>query len=255
MAEAPDAMETMESMASLYRSVNGAFVDLGDGRRAYASHPAGPGPFPGVVVIHEAFGVNPYIESEVRRLATAGYAAIAPDLYRGVILEYGDSSAAAEKMKTQSDEFMAGEIGAAIAYLDAHPGVKHDRYGVVGFCMGGRLSFLTAAEFPAKIKAAVVFYGGGIAPEVAKRRPALGHRVPEIGARMLFNYGAEDGSILPDEHARLAEALSTAKLRYTIDVYDGAPHGFAARPRESYRPAAAEAAWASTLRLFGETLS
>ncbi len=241
-------------MEALYPSVSGAFVDLGEGRRGYASHPAGTGTHPGVVLIHEAFGVNPYIESEVRRLADAGYAAIAPDLYRGVTLEYGDSSAAAEKMKTQSDEFMSGEIGAAIAYLDACDDVKHDGYGVVGFCMGGRLSFLTAADFGPKIKAAVVFYGGGIAPEVAKRRPALGHRVAEISARMLFNYGSDDASILPDEVGRIAEALAKAKLRYTIDVYDGAPHAFAARPRESYRPDAAEAAWASTLCLFSETL-
>jgi carboxymethylenebutenolidase len=239
----------------LFATVTGTFVDLGDGRRAYVSIPGGAGPHPGVVVIQEAFGVNGYIQSEVRRLATAGYAAVAPDLYRGQTLEYSDRSEAAEKMKTQPDAFMMGEIGAAVAELDRRPDVRHGGYGVVGFCMGGRLAFLTAAELGSKVRAASIFYGGGIAPEVATRRPALGHRVPDVTGRLLFNYGADDTSILPAEHARLAEALSAAKHRYTIDVYDGAPHAFANCVRESYRPEAAAAAWAATLRLFGETLS
>jgi carboxymethylenebutenolidase len=245
----------MDPMDALYPTIAGAFVDLGAGRRAYVARPAAAGAAPGVVLIQEAFGVNAYICSEVRRLAAAGYVAIAPDLYRGETLDYRDKSEAAEKMKTQPDAFMIGEIGAAIAYLDADPGVAHGGYGVVGFCMGGRLAFLTAAEFPDRIRAAAIFYGGGIAPAVASRRPALGARVLDLEARLLFNYGADDASIAPDEHARLAEALSAAKLRYTIDVYAGAPHAFANRVRESYRPAAAEAAWAATLRLLDETLA
>jgi carboxymethylenebutenolidase len=241
---------------ALFTSVTGAFVDLGDGRRGYAAHPAAAAAarVPGVLLIQEAFGVNAYVQSEVRRLAEAGYAAIAPDLYRGVTLDYADRSEAAEKMKTAPDAFMLGEIRAAAAYLDAHPAVTPGARGVVGFCMGGRLAFLTAAEFGPQVRAAAVFYGGGIAPEVATRRPAIGHRVPDVAARLLFNYGADDTSILPDEHGRLAEACSKAKLRYTIDVYDGAPHAFANCVRESYRPAAAASAWAATLRLFDETL-
>jgi carboxymethylenebutenolidase len=242
-------------MDALFATVSGAFVDLGAGRRAYYAEPAGDGPHPGIVLIQEAFGVNGYIQSEVRRLASAGYAAIAPDLYRGTTLDYDDHSAAAEAMKTQPDAFMLGEIAAAVAFLDDRPAVISDGFGVVGFCMGGRLAFLTAAEFGPRIRAASIFYGGGIAPEVAKRRPALGHRVPDISARLLFSYGANDVSILPDEHARLAGALSAAKLRYTIDVYANAPHAFANRLRDNYRPEAAAAAWDATLRLFGETLA
>jgi carboxymethylenebutenolidase len=233
----------------------GSNVDLASGLPGYLALPAGAGPHPGVLLFMEAFGLNGYVRSECDRLARLGYAALAPDFYRGDVFSYANFTPVAQKIQSIGDAGFVADIRAALAFLDARADVRHDGYGVVGFCMGGRLAFLTAAELGSKVRAASIFYGGGIAPEVATRRPALGHRVPDVTGRLLFNYGADDTSILPAEHARLAEALSAAKHRYTIDVYDGAPHAFANCVRESYRPEAAAAAWAATLRLFGETLS
>jgi carboxymethylenebutenolidase len=75
-----------------------------------------------------------------------------------------------------------------------------------------------------------------------------------VKGALLLVYGADDEGIAPSEHARIAETLSAHKKRYTLSVYPGAPHGFASRDRESYRPAQAEAAWAETLVLFDSTL-
>jgi carboxymethylenebutenolidase len=235
--------------------VRGAFVDLDSQLRAYLALPAGNGPHPGVLLFQEAFGVNAYIQSECDRLARAGYAAIAPDFFRGELYEYNDREAVFAKLKTMNDGAMLADIRKAIAYLDARNDVRHDGYGAVGFCMGGRLAVLTAISFGSKIAAAVAFYGGGIAPKESRFGwPILVDRVGEVEADLLLIYGADDEAIAPDEQGRLAEALSKAKKRYTLTVYPGAGHGFASTDRASYEREVAEAAWGRTLALFDEKI-
>ena len=120
--------------------------------------------------------------------------------------------------------------------------------------MGGRLAVLTALALGPKIAAAVSFYGGGIAPQEPRHYPPLLDRLRELQSELLLIYGADDHGIAPDEHGRIAETLSREKKRYTLSVYPGAPHGFASRDRDSYRPEQAEAAWLETLALFDRTL-
>jgi carboxymethylenebutenolidase len=230
------------------------FVPLGGERRGYYAAPSGTGPFPGVLVFQEAFGVNEYIQSEVRRLAEHGFAAIAPDLFRGETYAYTDFAKVAPRLPSLTDELLTGEIDAALAFLDAQREVKKGTSGVVGFCLGGRAAVLTALARPERIAAAASFYGGGIAPEQPRFFTPLLDRLGPIRGELLLIYGADDESILPKEHATIAERLSTLKKRYTLTVYPGAPHAFASRGRDNYRPQQAEDAWSRTLALFDRTL-
>ena len=230
------------------------WIETGAGKRAYYAAPAGPGPFPGVLVFMEAFGVNDYVQSEVKRLAEHGYAAIAPDLFEGKTFDYADRESLFPRLKSLTDEGMLDHIRASAAFLGAQAEVKKGAYGGVGFCMGGRLAVLTAIELGDRIAAAASFYGGGIAPKEPRFWPVLTDRLGEAKAELLLLYGAEDQSIGPDEHGRIAEILSSHKKRYALVVYPGAGHAFASRDRESYDRDVAENAWSRTLALFDRTL-
>jgi carboxymethylenebutenolidase len=231
------------------------FVETGAGKRAYYAVPAGDGPFPGVLVFQEAFGVNDYVQSEARRLAEHGYAAIAPDIFDGKTFSYDDRESIFPRLSILTDNGMLECVNPAVAFLDAQPQVKNGAYGAVGFCMGGRLAVAVALELGDKIAAAASFYGGGIAPDEQRFFTPLLHRLPEVKGELLLIYGADDASIAPNEHARIAEALSTHKKAYTLAVYPGAQHGFASRDRTAvYHPEAAEKAWAQALALFDRTL-
>ena len=231
------------------------FVPLGGDLRGYFASSAGAGPFPGAVLFQEAFGINEYIQSEVRRLAKHGYAAIAPDLFRGQTFGYDDFSKVRPAMEALTDEGMLADTRACLDYLDAQPNVARGPRGCVGFCMGGRLAFLCAVSLGDRFAAAASFYGGGIAPDQPRFFKPLIDRVPDVRSELLLVYGADDEGITPQEHGRIAEALSREKKRYTISVYPGAPHGFASDDRPSYRKPQAEAAWVETLALFARTLA
>jgi carboxymethylenebutenolidase len=226
-------------------------VELGPGLRGYLVAPAGPGPHPAVLLYMEAFGLNGYVRSECDRLARLGYVALAPDFYRGDVYPYDNFAPIAKKIAAIGDDGFLTDIRTAVAFLDDFGAVRHDAYGVVGFCMGGRLAILTAAEFADKIAAAVSFYGGGIAPaEPRLGRAVLTARVPDVTAKMLMIYGADDTSILPDEIGRLTEAFAAAKTDATIHIYPGAGHGFASTDRASFVPDVTETAWAETIAFF-----
>lgn len=231
------------------------FVSLEGDLRGYYAVPAGKGPFPAVLVFQEAYGVNDYVESEVRRLAEHGYAAIAPDLFRGRTFSYDDFASAAPTLESLRDDAMLADVPAAGTFLDAQANVKHEHCGAVGFCMGGRLAVLTAIVFGTKIAAASSFYGGSIAPDEQRFFVPLLERLGDAQGELLLIYGADDDAIAPQEHARVVERLSAAKKKYTLSVYPCAGHGFASRDRVSYRRAQAEQAWAQTLALFARTLT
>jgi len=229
------------------RVARAEFVPLADDVRGFYAVPAGAGPFPAVLVYQEAFGVNDYVQSEVVRLAEHGFAALAPDLFAGETLAYGDMEPVYARLKSLTDAGLLHDVDAAIAYLGTRPEITKGPLGAVGFCMGGRLAFLTATARAAAIGVAVSFYGGSIAPREQRLFPPLLERVPELRGELWLMYGADDASIEPDEHARLCEALSREKKNYAIRVFAGAGHGFASRDRESYRPGPTRIAWDETL--------
>lgn len=230
------------------------FIQLDAERRAYFALPQGTPPFRGVLLYSEAFGINDYIQSECRRLAAAGYAAIAPDFFRGEVFSYNDMDRVMAKLKSFTREGLMADVGAAVRFLEARNDVRSDAFGAIGFCMGGRLAFLSALDLGTKIAAAVSFYGGGIAPDTPRFFEPLVGRAGELQSPVLLIYGADDEGITPSEHARITDALSNHKKRYILSVYPGAGHGFASVDRPSYRKEQAESAWRESLLFFKEHL-
>jgi carboxymethylenebutenolidase len=236
-------------------TAKGKTVQLDKGLAGYYVKPNGQGLFPAVIVIMEAFGLNDYIKSVCDRLAKAGYAALAPDFYHGALYPYTDIKGAIAKLKTIKDDVAMAELGKGVAFLSSQREIKKGGVGVMGFCMGGRLSFLANAAHADHVKAAISFYGGGIAamPDPLGRANLL-DQVNKINAPMMLMYGAEDQSIPVEEHQRIALALSQAKKRYSLNVFPKAKHGFFSDRRDSYNADASAEAWAMTLSFFDRFL-
>jgi carboxymethylenebutenolidase len=242
-------------MAMTAKAAAGTMVDLGGGLKGFYARPAGTGPFPAVVVFIEAFGLNDHFKRVAGRFADAGYCAIVPDVYHGDVYAYDDLNNAIDKMKSLDDDTVMTESGRAIAYLEQQPEVRDGAVGCVGFCMGGRFAFLTNEVEAARVKAAVSFYGGGIGPkqDMVGRKPLL-DRVSAMRAPILLLYGGKDASIAPDEHGRVAEALSAAGKSYTLTVFADAGHGFFCEDRQSYDARAAAERWQMTLDFYDRHL-
>lgn len=207
---------------------------------AYLARPAGGGSHPGVIVIHENRGLQPHIQDVARRLAKAGYIALAPDLVSkiGGTAKITDAAQiSAYLAQAGGDEHMAN-LQEALKVLKATQGVQTDKLGVTGFCFGGGLTWRMATEVP-ELKAAVPFYGP--APDLAK--------VPNIKAAVLGIYGGNDARINAGIPA-LEAALKAASIRYQIKIYEGANHAFHNDTGANYKKDAAEDAWNLTLNWF-----
>ncbi|MDW8060742.1 MAG: dienelactone hydrolase family protein [Thermomicrobium sp.] len=192
-------------------------------------------PAPGVVVIQEWWGLEPHIQDVVDRFAAEGFVALAPDLYHGKVATEPDE---ARKLAMALEYPRAiAEIVAAARYLLTRGDVRGQKVGVVGFCMGGALSLLSACEGDL-FGAAVVFYG---------RNPDPIERVRTLSCPLLGLYGEADQAIPPSEVERLRAALAAAGKEFELHVYPGAPHAFFNDTRASYRPEAAIDAWRRTL--------
>ena len=236
-------------------TANGGTVSLGKDLQGYYVRPQGSGTFPAIMVFMEAFGLNPNIRSVCDRFAQAGYAALAPDFYQGEVFDYKDLQGAVAKLKSLNDETVMAQVGQGLDFLAKRPEVAADRLGVTGFCMGGRYTFLANAVHADRFKAAVSFYGGGIAAkkDMAGRKPLL-DRVEAMRSPIMLVYGADDEMIAADEHARITEALSQAKKRYILTVFPNAGHGFLSDRRDSYAAEPAKEAWAMTMNFFQQNL-
>ena len=208
-----------------------------------------------VIVIQEAYGVTDYIERVARDLADAGYYAVAPHLFHRseqTLVEYGDIKTAVEMIVTLDDEKELMDVDACIEHLRS-AGFDDRRIGIVGFCMGGRVTFLVSAR--RAIGAAVGFYGGAIVGGWPPGFAALDGEASTLKAPWLGLFGDKDQSI-PVEHVEtLRVALKDAPVETEIVRYPDAGHGFHSEPRpESFAPDAAADAWTRTLDWFGRHL-
>src|SRR5579859_7687764 len=221
-------------------------VQISAGLEGYLARPEGKGPFPGVIVIMEAYGLTAHIQNACKRLAKTGFVALAPDHFHGEIIPYADSAVAMAKVPTLKDETLVQEVGQCLDWFDTQADMTRGAHGIIGFCLGGRLAFLANCRFASRLRAAVAFYGGGIAPGVDPdrfgRTPPIGEAA-KMQAPIFLGYGADDQGITGDEHARIAKTLSEAKKRYLLSVYPGAGHAFLCEERPSYAPGVAEHAW------------
>ena len=208
-----------------------------------------------VVVIQEAFGVNDHIRDVTRRFATAGYHAVAPALFHrsgGGTAPYGDFSKVLPLFESVDDTTIMTDVDAALDHLRS-AGFADDRIGLVGFCMGGRVSFLVAVS--RSLGAAVGFYGGGIVTGRFEQFPPLVDRAGELRTPWLGLFGDEDASIPVEDVETLRNALADVAVESQIVRYTGAGHGFHCDVRDSYDPDAAADAWQRTLDFFGTRLA
>ncbi|KZE34208.1 dienelactone hydrolase family protein [Crenobacter luteus] len=219
---------------------------------AYRAQPAGAKrPLPVVLVVQEIFGVHEHIQDLCRRLAKAGYLAIAPELYfrQGDPRRYDSvSELLAQLVAKVPDAQVMTDLDATAAWAVAHGGDAR-RLAVTGFCWGGRIVWLYAAHNP-RLAAGVAWYGrlsGELTPN-APRQPvevAAALKVPVLGL-----YGGRDKGIPLESVERMRALLKQAGGRSDIVVYPDADHGFNADYRPSYHPAAARDGWARMLDWF-----
>jgi carboxymethylenebutenolidase len=204
----------------------------------YLVKPRGKGPFPGVVVIQEWWGVNDQIQGVADRLASEGYAAIVPDLYHGHVT--ADPEKAHELMRGIDERVALGDLGAAMDYLRSLPEVGEGKIGSVGFCMGGGLS-LQLALHRSDLAGAVMFYGS---PETD---PAV---LKNAACPVLGLFGEEDQGIPREKAEAMEKGLKEAGKGAEVKIYPKAGHAFFNETRPSYSPEAADDAWKRVLSFF-----
>ncbi len=206
-----------------------------------------------IVVVQEAFGVNDHIESVCRRIADAGYLAVAPHLFHRTgdpKLGYDDFSKVAPHFTAVSAESIDEDLAAAFDHLD-RTGIKPASTGIVGFCMGGTIAMITAVKRP--LGAAVTFYGGGVTTG-RFGLPSLVDAAPGLGAPWLGLYGDLDTGIPVDDVEALRSAAATAGVATEVVRYAEAEHGFNCDVRASYNADAATDAWQRMLEWFDRYL-
>lgn len=229
----------------------------------YVSVPDGPGPFPGVVIGMEIFGIDTSMKTIADRIAREGYVAVVPDFYHrtapGAYLAY-DTAGRSEGLRLAhllTRDGVLRDMESTLDYLKEGPS-KGKKTGFLGFSLGGHIGYLSAASFP--LSAAVLFYGGWIMDTgIALSRPeptsTLTSRIARQGGRVLYFVGAEDHLINREQVALLKETLSEAGVPHTVVVYPGVKHGFFAEGRpESFNAGASRDAWGQTRLFFDEHL-
>jgi carboxymethylenebutenolidase len=228
-------------------------IDTADGPMpAFEATPGDDAPG-GIVVIQEAFGVTPHIEDITRRLADAGWYAVAPALFHrqgSPVLGYDDFSQVMPVMGQLDARGLDLDVAAAFDHLE-RIGFAPDRMGIVGFCMGGSVTFRAATT--RSIGAAVTFYGGGVA-EGRFGLPSLIDQAPELRTPWLGLYGDQDTGIPVDQVEALRRATAAVAVETEIVRYPDAEHGFNCDARPSFNPAAAADAWRRTLAWLEEHL-
>lgn len=216
-----------------HAQLRGTQIDLA-GSKAYLSLPAGNGPFPGIIVIHEWWGLNDHIKQWTDRLATAGYAALAVDLYGGVVATTPDE--AMKAMKAVEPPKAIGVITAAFELLASDPRIKATTRAVIGWCFGGAYSLQAALALP-QLDGAVIYYG---------QLETDPQKLAAIKARVLGIFGNQDKGIPPEKVNEFETALKQAGVRNEIFRYD-APHAFANPSNAKYDEKAAADAWSHVL--------
>jgi carboxymethylenebutenolidase len=222
---------------------------------AYLCTPVGKGPYPAIIVVMEAFGLNAHIKNVAERVAREGYVAIAPDFfYRfgSPIVPYEDVPRAIGYIQKFDWSALMAEMGVVIHHLKNQPDVRGDRLGVTGFCVGGTIAFLTACRHAAAIKVAVSFYGGGIGADTPAAPINLADR---LQCPVLCFFGEADKMIPMDQVRRVDETLKRLKKTGEVKVFKAAGHGFFCDDRPSYDASAAQTSWDTTLSWFSKYLN
>lgn len=215
----------------------------GSSMTAYTSSPINAaGKLPAIIVLQEAFGVNHHIRKVTERFAKEGFAAISPELFhrtapKGFEGDYTDFSTVAPHTKALTNEGLESDLKAAYWWLTEQKNVDIDKIYAIGYCMGGRVSFLANAILP--LKAAVSYYGGGL--------DTLADKAPDLHGKHLFFWGGLDKHIKSENIHTVIKAVEAAGKDFITVKISYADHGFNCDERASYNEAASKEAWALTL--------
>jgi carboxymethylenebutenolidase len=205
--------------------------------------PAGNGPFPGIVVIHEWWGLNDWVKEQASKLADQGYAALAVDLYRGKVAD--NPGTAHELMRGVPEDRAARDLHAAVEFLKSQPNVRKDRIASIGWCWGGGQALNVALTEPT-LAAAVVNYGH-LATDPAA--------VQKIHAAILGNFGGQDQGIPPEDVKAFEAALKKDGKKADLKIYPDAGHAFQnPNNKTGYRANDAADAWQRTVSFLNDTL-
>ena len=210
---------------------------------SYVARPAVAGRHPGLIVFQEAFGVNRHIRNVTERFAAQGYVAIAPELFHrsappGFEGDYKNFPSVAPHYQALTNDGAEADVRAAYAWLQTDSNVNSGQISCVGFCMGGRISFLANSVVP--MRAAVSFYGGGIAP-------GLLDRAGKLHGPALLIWAGMDKRITAEHRNSVTDALTAHRKTYVSVEFSNADHGFFCDERSAYEPDAARQSWALTL--------
>ena len=207
-------------MASHWEELNVAGASM----PAYVSKPEGQGVSPAMVVIHHAAGVDEFVREFSDRLAGQGYTAVAPDLFHRITDEMAKRTGKARRDLLSDPEIIA-DVNATVDFLSGRPDVDSGQLGITGFCMGGRVTWLSAAANP-DFKAAVPHYGGNIMVPWGDGEHSPFELSGGIGCPVLFHFGEEDANPSQDDMRKLDDELTRLGTPHRFYTYPGAGHGF-----------------------------
>ncbi len=205
--------------------------------------PEGKGPFPGIIVIHEWWGINDWVKEQASKLSDQGYVALAVDLYRGKVATTPDE--AHELMRGVPEDRAARDLHAAFEFLKSQSNVKKDRIASIGWCMGGGYSLDVALQEPT-LAADVINYG-----HLATDPRSL----KQINAAILGIFGGQDRGIPVEDVKKFEQSLKQMGKKVEIVIYPDAGHAFENPNNETgYRPGDAADAWKRMVKFLADTL-
>lgn len=229
-------------------------ADTSDGPLGvYVSRPDDDAKHPAILVIQEIWGVNDHFQELTRRLAAEGYVAGAPELFHRFepkILPYSEAQAGMALRNQLTDDMVTEDCNATIKLLNGLSQVQRGRVGIVGFCFGGRTTYLMATR-SSEIKAAASFYGGGIARDDPS---APVNATANITAPIILFFGEQDQSIPMEQVERIRQELSKHGKQFEMHTYADAGHGFVSDRPANHNEVATQDAWQKTVAWFGKHL-
>lgn len=211
--------------------------------KAYLVAPAGDGPFPAVLVIHENRGLNPHIEDVARRFAVEGFLALAPDALTAVGGYPGNDDDGRTLQRSLDRKLLARDMMNGARFLKNHK-LSSNKLGVTGFCWGGYVTNYLAASLKAELQAAVPFYGSGVDADAASG----------IRAKLMIQ-SAENDPRINKAWPEFESALKKHNVDYSRHVYPGTNHGFHNNSTPRYDEEAAKLAWERTIEFFRQHLA
>ncbi len=229
------------------------FVDIqvaASTMRTYSARPPTDQKLPLVIVFQEAFGVNAHIQDVANRIGSLGYHALAPELFHravpaGFTAAYNDFPSIVPIFKTINEATLSEDALATYNWAAKQTNIDIDKCAAIGFCLGGRATFIANAVLP--LRAALAYYGGGIAD--------LLHLVPNQYGPIHFFWGALDKHITAEHRIAIHAAMTKSDKSFSEHVYGTADHAFFCDDRPAYHSAAAHSAWGISKAILEDALS